>query len=468
MIEFIIEDHADQQFSLILEGRRVTMRLVYNQTTERWSFDLSIDDLPIIHGRRVVTGVDLLKSFDLGVGVVFAAAIVDGAVPDREQLANGSVKMFQTTEAEIASVVVPVVEPQTPNVRPIIWTPPEPTYFGQPFLVGQLLDRIEEGFAIDFINDEVLIRSNADPSLNFINTFGGALDNGKLEYNRASSAYRYTDAGLVDDVGNDVLRHQHDPLTGILKGVLIEPASVNNAINSNSMGGSGASLTVTSDTVIAPDGTLTADIIQETLNTSSKYPTDSTVAGTVIGEKYTFSVFAKKTDNPRFLYIRTLTAKNAGCFFDLVAGDWAGLPMVTQGVVLSRGFEKLKDDWFRVWITVEIDVGGTLTGRVQIFNGLSDGSSSSYTGDGVSGIILWGLDLRKSDRLLQYFPTSGAPAGPALDDFKIPLANIPWHDGTGEFLINGNVIIPNVVADKIVFPSSIVDPVRTVQYRLIN
>lgn len=105
MISFRINDQPDQQFSLILNRRRVTMRLVFNQTTDRWSFDLSIDDEPVLHGRRVVLGVDLLQAFDFGIGVIFAAAIVPGALPDRVQLANGSVKLFQTTQEEINAAI---------------------------------------------------------------------------------------------------------------------------------------------------------------------------------------------------------------------------------------------------------------------------------------------------------------------------------------------------------------------------
>lgn len=101
---FNIRDHADQQFGTIINGRRVTIRLRYNVTSDRWSFDLSIDDQPVLHGRRVVTGVDLLAPFDLGLGVIFAAAVTAGADPDRDALPNGTVRMFHATDAEVAAV----------------------------------------------------------------------------------------------------------------------------------------------------------------------------------------------------------------------------------------------------------------------------------------------------------------------------------------------------------------------------
>jgi hypothetical protein len=104
MIEFTIADEADQQFATILNGRRVTMRLRYNVTTDRWSFDLSIDDEPVLHGRRIVTGVDLLAPFDFGLGALFAVPI-DSNNPGRVELPRGSVRLYHATDAEIAAAL---------------------------------------------------------------------------------------------------------------------------------------------------------------------------------------------------------------------------------------------------------------------------------------------------------------------------------------------------------------------------
>lgn len=103
MIEFSIVDHADQQFATVLNNRRVTLRLRYNTTSDRWSFDLSLDDQVVLHGRKVVTGVDLLAAFDFGIGMIVAASITTGAVPGRDELPSGAVKLFSLTEDEIAA-----------------------------------------------------------------------------------------------------------------------------------------------------------------------------------------------------------------------------------------------------------------------------------------------------------------------------------------------------------------------------
>ncbi|CAN7388498.1 phage baseplate plug family protein [Neorhizobium sp. LjRoot104] len=97
---FRITDHADQQFGTIINGRRVTVRLRYNQSNDRWSFDLSIDDQPVLHGRRIVTGIDLLAPFNLGLGLIVAATVTPGAAPDRAALPAGEVRVYHLTDAE--------------------------------------------------------------------------------------------------------------------------------------------------------------------------------------------------------------------------------------------------------------------------------------------------------------------------------------------------------------------------------
>lgn len=106
MIEFRILDEPRQKFSVLLNRRRVTFELWYSLTSKRWSMDLAIDGAPVLHGRRIVTGVDLLAPFNLGIGILFAFPEVAGAVPDRSGLPLGKVKLYHTTQEEVNEAVV--------------------------------------------------------------------------------------------------------------------------------------------------------------------------------------------------------------------------------------------------------------------------------------------------------------------------------------------------------------------------
>ena len=100
MIEFDIADHADQKFATTRNGRRVSIRMRYNPYADRWTFDLSIDGDAVLHGRRIVTGVDLLAAFDLKIGAIFALP-EKNEESGRCELPNGRVKLFHATEEEL-------------------------------------------------------------------------------------------------------------------------------------------------------------------------------------------------------------------------------------------------------------------------------------------------------------------------------------------------------------------------------
>lgn len=104
MKQFVIKSHADQEFSTIINGRRVTLRLWYSRITDRWSLDLSLDGDPVLQGRRVVTGVDMLEAFDFGIGVMFAVS-ERGDEPGRDQLPEGLVKFYHASESEVNAAV---------------------------------------------------------------------------------------------------------------------------------------------------------------------------------------------------------------------------------------------------------------------------------------------------------------------------------------------------------------------------
>lgn len=103
MIEFPVIDAADQQFGAYLNRRRVTFRLRYNPTSDRWSFDLSLDDQPVLHGRRITTGVDLLAPYNLGIGRLYALAPGPNAQiePDRRALPDGLVRLYHMSDEEV-------------------------------------------------------------------------------------------------------------------------------------------------------------------------------------------------------------------------------------------------------------------------------------------------------------------------------------------------------------------------------
>lgn len=104
MIEFALTNHADQKLATIINNNRVSIRFRYNPSIDRWTFDISIDGEAVLHGRRIVTGVDLIAPFGFGIGRIFADSPT-GAEPTRDNLINGTVKLYAATEEEISAAV---------------------------------------------------------------------------------------------------------------------------------------------------------------------------------------------------------------------------------------------------------------------------------------------------------------------------------------------------------------------------
>lgn len=104
MIEFNLSDDTDQKFSTTLNGQRVSIRIRYNPTNDRWSFDLSLDGNAVLHGRKIIPGTDLLKAYNFGIGAMFAFSD-KGSIPNRDNLPLGLVKLYHTTEDEINAAI---------------------------------------------------------------------------------------------------------------------------------------------------------------------------------------------------------------------------------------------------------------------------------------------------------------------------------------------------------------------------
>lgn len=100
MIEIPVIDAADQQMGLILNNRRVTLRLRYNIGTNRWSFDLSIDDQVVLHGQRMTLGVDLFAPFSFGLGKLFLLSVDGVSLPGRTELPSRLVRLYHVSDEE--------------------------------------------------------------------------------------------------------------------------------------------------------------------------------------------------------------------------------------------------------------------------------------------------------------------------------------------------------------------------------
>ena len=214
---------------------------------------------------------------------------------------------------------------------------------------------------------------------------------GDFDFSRATIATRINKDGLIETVGSNVPRLNYPMIDGVVSGcpsLLLEPARTNLLTYSEDFSDAywtKSGLSVTSG-FISPDGTSNAFKLVE--DTSTNHQMFKAISGT----GRTLSFFAKSDG-------RDWVAVNCGTltYFNVALGT---VGEVSAGSVAT--IESMPNGWFRCSVTETSGVYGA------DFSLSKNGTTSSYQGDGTSGIYIWGAQLEEGSYLTSYIPTSGS------------------------------------------------------------
>jgi len=155
--------------------------------------------------------------------------------------------------------------------------------------------------------------------------------------------------------------------------------------------------TVTANASVAPDGATTADKLVETTATSTKFVLQPIAVNS--GAAYTYSVFLKAAER-NFAQVRYENSTSTQLYavnINLLDGSFntlsSGSPTGTSATVNSVG-----SGWYRVQLTVN---ASDATFKPIVFLQSVQGTNS-YTGDGTSGILIWGAQLEVGSTATTY------------------------------------------------------------------
>ncbi|GEM_PF-412373 len=299
------------------------------------------------------------------------------------------------------------------------------------------------GIKIDYPSLSMDFIANADgrytlngTAYNDLSSFLGAAGG---TFTRASTATYYDSTGTLQTSSNDTPRFDYDPATLAPKGIMIEQAFTNGIKNSEdfSVASHWTATNITLDsTYVSPTGNIGATkLIADTSNaTHNLISTLSGGANAVLGQPIIGSAFVKAGEYNR-IRLELLPAT----IFPLVAGvqtppsvtvDTSTGTIISSANTSSTSIQALPNGWYRVfWGRTTINAN---TVRVRAM--LQDNSgNTTFTGDGTSGILLWGYQLNINiPHPVSYMPSNGSWGIHSKDELILPLNS--WYNQSAQTL----------------------------------
>ena len=287
--------------------------------------------------------------------------------------------------------------------------------------------------------------SKLSPSL--ILQFAGAQTmDPRITFTRSTTA-TFTDSnGLLQTAAINAPRFDYDPVTLAPRGLLIEEQRTNLVLYSEMFADAAWAKTrasITANVTVAPDGTTTADkLVEDTtaLNTHLIVSSSPTLAS---GTVYTCTVFAKSAERTNFA-IQIGTGSEA--FGALVPYAMFNLDTVTTSNVLhaTATITAVGNGWYRcTLVTVAATVNAATSVRLKLANA---SGAEVYTGNGYSGIYIWGAQLEAGAFPTSYIPTVASQVTRAPDVAVMTGTNFSsWYNQTAgtiyaEVVYNGQLV----------------------------
>jgi len=173
-----------------------------------------------------------------------------------------------------------------------------------------------------------------------------------------------------------------------------------------------------------PNGTRTADKLVEDAATAFHYAFQ--LATPSNSAPYTVSLYAKAAERTRLRISGSASswASQSIAVFDLLNGT----VVTNSGAFTSASIVSVGNGWYRCTATGLSNAAPTPSQEMVQIVLVSSGTTASYTGDGTSGIFIWGAQLSNSASVDPYVynpqaaPTSTAYYGPRFDYNPVTLA----------------------------------------------
>jgi hypothetical protein len=245
-----------------------------------------------------------------------------------------------------------------------------------------------------------------------------------------------------------VARSDHNPTTGESLGLLVEEQRTNLVLRSEEFDNAAWTKTnssITSNIIVAPDGTLTGDKLVENTATSAHLARQSPT-GTVTAV-HTFSCYAKAAERSVIalqLVDDTSTGNGIASYFNLLTGATSNISNFGNGSGAVATMTAVGNGWYRCTLSGITNTSGT-TFRAIVFV-VQTAGSTTYTGDGYSGIYIWGAQLEAGAFPTSYIPTVAATVTRNADEASMTGTNFSSWYRADEGTLYSEAIFTNTVS----------------------
>jgi hypothetical protein len=254
----------------------------------------------------------------------------------------------------------------------------------------------------------------------------------QLEQRSAATAYTPTTTQPITNyipvlltAASGVPRFDHNPISGESLGFLVEEQRTNLLLQSQTFNTtwttSAASLIASAN--IAPDGTQTAFALIPTTSSAAHFVTQT---GTPVAVTHTISCYAKYNGYRYFQIIAAATDQQY-VNFDLLGGTITA----SGSAVSASSMTSVGNGWYRCSITVALG-SSTLTRFLIVPAANSVWIASGLTGDGYSGVFIWGAQVEAGSFATSYIATVASQVTRAADSALMTGTNFSSWYSPGE------------------------------------
>ena len=225
-----------------------------------------------------------------------------------------------------------------------------------------------------------------------------------FDFARTSTATRINSSGLVSNVATGVPRISYDS-NGDNGHILLEPTSTNLVTYSEdfSQWAGLIALSIGLNQGISPNGSTEANLLSIGIDSSSTRHRLYNLFNFVLGDTYTYSVFAKKNENDWFQLMFSSSAFDNESYanFDLNNGLVGNKGTSTTANIMYYG-----NGWYRCSITCTASASVTTTYEILTTNNTNSSRYPSYQSNAAVNVcFLWGAQLEELSYATSYIPT---------------------------------------------------------------